>query len=434
MTREDDVVQPDVQLGAQLDRIAEELKALARVQDALDELYTSVLGRDVGLHVVLHQIVATAVALVDARLGAVGVLSEDGDHFVEFVPVGLTAEEEAAAAPLVGSPRERGLLGHLMTDPRPLRVDSVSEHPISKSLPPGLSRVHTLLGAAISSRGHTYGILYVSNRRDGRPFDEHDEAMIVALAGSAGLAVDAARLFGEVRSDAEEFQRLLLPRLPDLRPIEAAMLYRPAAAPDRIGGDWCDAMRLPDGTFALVIGDVGGHGLQAAAAMAQTRSMLRALLYQRHGSPGAVLTQLDRTLQAITDIPLTTACLARLRPTRTGWRLHWSTAGHPAPLLLAPGKPGRYLDAEPGLPLGVDPGAVRPGQRHLLPGGAILVFFTDGLVEHHKHPITEGLATLAKLATQHASQPPERLCQALAEHPPGDGSDDIAILALRLPA
>jgi len=435
MTRQDDRVQPDVHLGAQLGRIAEELKALARVHEALRELFRSVLGRDVGLHVVLRQIVVTAVALVDTRLGAVGVLSEDGDHFVEFVPIGLTAEEEAAAARLVGSsPHGRGLLGHLMTDPRPLRVDSVSEHPISKALPPGLSRVHTLLGVAIYSRGHTYGIVYVSNRGDGRPFDEHDEAMIAALADAAGLAIDDARLFGKVRSEAEEFQRLLLPRLPDLRPIEAAAVYRPGDPPGFIGGDWYDAMRLPDGSCAVVVGDSGGHGLPAAAAMAQTRSMLRALLYQRPGSPGAVLAQLDRTLQAITDTPLTTACVARLRRGRTGWRMYWSTAGHPAPLLLVPGKPGRYLDAEPGLPLGVDPSAARPGQHHRLPGGATLVFFTDGLVEHRKRPIDEGLATLARLATQHASQPPERLCQALAEHHPGDGSDDTAILALRLPA
>ena len=72
MTRQDDVVQPDVHLGAQLDQIAEELKALARVHEALRELFRSVLGRDVGLHVVLRQIVATAVALVDTQLGAVG--------------------------------------------------------------------------------------------------------------------------------------------------------------------------------------------------------------------------------------------------------------------------------------------------------------------------------------------------------------------------
>lgn len=432
MTRQDDRVQPDVGLGAQLGRIAEELRALARVQDALHEVYRSVLGRDVSLREVLRLVAATAIELVDARYGALGVLSEDGDSLVEFIPVGLTEEEEAAAAPL-GSPRGRGLLGHLMADPRPLRVDAISEHPAALGLPPGHPPMRTLLGVGISSRGHTYGNLLVSDRRDSQPFDEHDETMLVALAGAAGLAIDDARLFSEVRSEAEEFQRLLLPRLPDLRPIVAAAVYRPATV-GPIGGDWYDAIRLPDGICAVVIGDIGGHSLQAAAAMAETRAMLRALLYERLGFPGAILTQLDRTLQAITDIPLSTACLAQLQPADTGWRLHWSTAGHPAPLLLAPGEPARYLDAQPGLPLGVDPGATRPDHHQRLPGGATLVFYTDGLVEDRRHPINAGLATLARLATQHAGQPPERLCHALADNRPGDGSDDTAILALRLPA
>jgi hypothetical protein len=436
VTRKDDPVQqgaPGTPIGAQLGRIAEELKALARVQDALRELYTSVLGLNAGLDAVLRQLVTTAIDLVDARYGVLGVLSEDGDRLVKFLPVGLTGEQEAAAAGL-GRPKGQGLLAHLRGDPSPLRVDSISEHPMAIGFPPGHPEVHTLLGVTIVSRGRTYGHLYVSDRRDGQPFDEHDETMIAALASAAGLAIDAAHLFGQVRGEAEEFQRLLLPKLPDLRPIEAAALYRPATG-GRIGGDWYDAVRLSDDdTCALVIGDVAGHSMRAAAEMSQIRSMLRTLLYERRGAASAVLTQLDRMIQVHTDAPITTICLALLQPAGTGWHLHWSTAGHPAPLLLAPRKPGRYLDAEPGLPLGVDCDAARPDHHNRLADGATLVFFTDGLVEHRKHPIEEGLATLARLATQHAGRRPERLCQVLADGSPGDGSDDIAIMALRLPA
>jgi len=98
MTRRGDLAQPDVCMSAQLGRIAEELKALAHVQEALHELYKSVLGRDMGLRAVLRQVVVTAMDLADARYGALGVLSEDGDCLVEFVPVGLTEEEEEEAA------------------------------------------------------------------------------------------------------------------------------------------------------------------------------------------------------------------------------------------------------------------------------------------------------------------------------------------------
>jgi Stage II sporulation protein E (SpoIIE)/GAF domain len=432
VTRHDDLVRPGMPMGAQLGRIAEELTVLARVQDALRELYTSVLGQDLGLTAVLRQVVTTAVDLVDARYGVLGVLSDDCDHLVEFLPVGLSEEEEAAAAPL-GWPNGRGLLAHLREDSTPLRVSSISDHPMAIGLPPGHPEVRTLLGVTIVSRGHTFGNLYVSDRRDGQPFDQHDETMIVALAGAAGLAIDHARLFGQVRGEAEEFQRLLLPQLPDLRPIEAAALYRPATA-GRIGGDWYDAVRLSGGSCAVVIGDVGGHSMQAAAEMSQIRAMLRALLYERHGSPSAILTRLDRMLQATNDTPITTACLGVLQPADSGWRLHWSTAGHPAPLLLEPRKPGRYLDAEPGPPLGVDYGTGRPDHRERLPGGATLVFFTDGLVEQRAHNIDEGLATLAQVATRHTDPRPQRLCQALADGCPSDGSDDIAIMALKLPA
>lgn len=425
-------MQRDAGIGAQLGWIAEELKALARVQEGLHKLYTSVLGRDVSLDAVLREVAVTAMDLVSARYGALGVLSADGEHLTEFITFGLTEEEEVAAASL-GVPRGRGLLAHLMADPRPVRVDSISEHPMAAGLPRGHPLVHAVLAVGIRSRGNRYGNLFVADRRDGQPFDEHDETMIVALADAAALAIDDARLLGRVRNEAEEFQRLLLPRLPDLRPIEAAALYRPAAAPRPIGGDWYDVLRLPDDTYAVVIGDIAGHGVRAAAAMAQTRSMLRALLYDLRKPPGAVLTQLDRRLQAMADTPLTTACLARLRPARLGWRLRCSLAGHPAPLLLVPGQQARYLDAQPGLPLGVDSGAARPDCDQQLPGGTTLVFFTDGLVEQREHSIDEGLAALARLAMKHADQPPERLCRALADDHPGDGLDDIAILALRLP-
>jgi GAF domain len=245
------------QLSTELDRIADQLKALARVQDGLHQLYETVLGRDVDLNVLLRQIVATAMDLVDARYGALAVLDEDGEHVVRFIPVGLSEREKAdlAGVPL---PQGRGLLGYLMTQLEPLRVDDIGAHPASVGFPPGHPPMRTLLGVAISSRSRTYGRLYVSERHDGRDFDAHDEAVIVALAGAAGLAIDDARLFSQVRAEAEHFQRLLLPRLPDLRPFQAAALYLPAPTPGHIGGDWYDALLLPDGTCTAVIGDVGG--------------------------------------------------------------------------------------------------------------------------------------------------------------------------------
>jgi serine phosphatase RsbU (regulator of sigma subunit) len=418
----------------EMDRIVGRLRDLAHTQRRFQDLLDAVMavGRELDLPVVLRRVITTAMGLVDARYGALGVLSEDGHHLEEFIPVGLS-EPQVAALAGVALPHGRGLLGHLIDHPEPLRVADIGAHPDAVGFPPGHPPMRTLLGVALTGRGRVYGNLYLCERRDGQPFDRHDQDILVALAGAAGLAIENARLYRQVRASAEHFQRLLLPRLPDVTPFSVAAIYRPAATPDHVGGDWYDALMLPDGACALVIGDVAGHDLKSAATMAQTRNMLRALLYDRRTPPSGVLTQLDRTLQAITDNPITTTCLARIEPAEDGWTIHWSNAGHPPPLLIAPDGTARYLHADPGLPLGVDPDVPRPDHKLALPGNATLVLFTDGLIEHPHRPLDTGLTTLAQVAAAHADLPLEDLCRTLADARIGDGRDDLAVLALRTP-
>ncbi|GGY07688.1 hypothetical protein GCM10010384_10230 [Streptomyces djakartensis] len=427
---------PDLQvrLRTELGRIDEQLRALVEAMDRMRGLLDSVvaISREVELTAVLHRIVTTAMDLVGARYGALGVLDESGERLKEFITAGLSGHERAALAG-TSLPSGRGVLGHLISHPAPLRLDDITAHPSSVGFPPGHPRLRTLLGVAISVRGEIYGDLYLAERRDGQPFDIHDENVVTALASAAGIAIENVRLFERVRVGAEQFQRLLLPTLPDLRPFTAAAVYRPAAEPSQLGGDWYDAIPLPGGTVAVVIGDVVGHDLKAAAAMASTRNMLRALLFDRGSTPGAVLARLDRTLQAITTNPVTTTALARLEPEGTGWRLHWSTAGHVPPLLVTAGGRAEYLSAEPGLPLGVDQEQPRPDHSRALPMGATLVFFTDGLIEDPARSVDESLDELAALATVHAALPLQEFVQALADHHPSDGHDDMAVLALRTP-
>jgi len=421
-------------LRSEVGRIDEQLRALLSTMDRLQSLLDAVMAisREVELPAVLHRIVTTAMELVGARYGALGVLNESGEGLQQFISAGLSEQERSALAE-TGLPRGLGVLGHLIRYPEPLRLDDIPAHPSSAGFPPDHPRLRTLLGVAITVRGEIYGDLYLSERHDGRPFDVHDENVVVALAAAAGIAIENVRLFERIRVGAEQFQRLLLPTLPDLRPFTAAAIYRPAAQPSRLGGDWYDAIPLPDNVVAVVIGDVVGHDLQAAAAMATTRNMLRALLFDTSSPPGAVLGQLDRILEAITDNPVTTTTLARIEPAGAGWRLRWSTAGHVPPLLIAPERPVEYLLAEPGLPLGVDARQPRPDHSRLLPPCATVVFFTDGLIEHPAHPIDESLDELAELATTHAALPLPEFVRTLADHHPSDGHDDMAILALRTP-
>ncbi|WP_234310669.1 MULTISPECIES: PP2C family protein-serine/threonine phosphatase [unclassified Streptomyces] len=427
---------PDLQvrLRTELSRIDEQVRALVEAMDRMQGLLDSVvaISREVELTAVLHRIVTTAMDLVGARYGALGVLDESGERLKEFITAGLSDHERADLAG-TALPSGRGVLGHLISHPEPLRIDDIPAHPSSVGFPPGHPHLRTLLGVAISVRGEIYGDLYLAERRDGQPFDIHDENVVTALASAAGIAIENVRLFEQVRVGAEQFQRLLLPMLPDLRPFTAAAVYRPAAEPSQLGGDWYDAIPLPGGIVAVVIGDVVGHDLKAAAAMASTRNMLRALLFDRGSTPGAVLARLDRTLQAITTNPVTTTALARVEPEGTGWRLHWSTAGHVPPLLITPDGRAEYLSAEPGLPLGVDQEQPRPDHSRDLPLGATLVFFTDGLIEHPARSIDESLDELAGLAAVHATLPLQEFVRALADHHPSDGHDDMAVLALRTP-
>ncbi len=427
---------PGLPYDADLDDVTEQVRQLARAQERMQALLEAVLAvsRKLELPVVLRQIVDAAMDLVNARYGALGVLNEDQVGLRDFLPLGLNNAEYQALAG-VHPPHGHGLLAHLIEHHEPLRVDDVPHHPDAVGFPPGHPPMRTLLGVAITVHGRAYGNLYLADRRDGKPFDDQDGAIVLALAGAAGIAIENARLYQQVRFSAEHFQRLLLPTLPDLAPYTAAAVYRPATAPGHhLGGDWYDALLLPDGACAAIIGDVVGHDLTAAAAMAQIRNMLRALLYDRRTPPSLILDRLDDTLQAITQTPVTTACLARIESGDDGLCLHWSTAGHLPPLIVSADARTRYLEAEPGVPLGVDTRLPRPDHSYPLAPGDTVLLFTDGLVEHPRHSLEAGLNTFAATAAAHAGLPLDELCRTLADRHPSDGHDDLALLALRTPS
>ncbi|MEU0373781.1 GAF domain-containing SpoIIE family protein phosphatase [Streptomyces sp. NPDC006283] len=410
------------------------MHALARAQRSLQGLLEAVMGISSNLELpgVLRRIVRTAMELVGARYGAMGVLDESGEFLSEFIPLGLNSQELNDLSG-VELPRGRGLLGHLIHHPEPLRVVDIGRHPESAGFPPGHPPMRSLLGVAVSVRGRVYGNLYLSERKDGKAFDAHDEGVILALAGTAGVAIENARLYQQVRTSSEQFQRLLLPQLLDLDPFEACTIYRPASAPGHLGGDWYDAVKLADDSCVAIIGDVVGHDLKAAAAMSQIRSMLRALSFDGRTDPSAALSRLDRIMHATGDHTITTACVARIKPHGDGWTLHWSNAGHPPPLVLLPNGQVSYLEAEPGLPLGVDAEAPRPDHSYALPPDSTVIMYTDGLVERHDEPLDRGLDSLAVTAYRHAGEPVHELCSALADHHPSDGHDDMAVLVLRTP-
>jgi serine phosphatase RsbU (regulator of sigma subunit) len=239
-------------------------------------------------------------------------------------------------------------------------------------------------------------------------------------------------LAGQVRSRKLEqaaavaLQRSLLPsRLPDVPGVHLAARYVPGHE-FGVGGDWYDVFTLPSGRLGVVIGDVSGHGLASAVVMGRVRSALRAYALTSD-DPAEVMTLLDRKVRHFEAGALTTALYATISPDRTVMTV--SSAGHLPPVLASPGRPAELADIPVDPPLGI--GHARRPRRSTcldLPESALLLCYTDGLVERRDESIDIGLAALTRLVT---ADDPERVCtrvmNGLATDQPGD---DVALLAV----
>ncbi|MGV9250531.1 PP2C family protein-serine/threonine phosphatase [Streptomyces sp. NPDC003697] len=420
--------------GEDLDRLQAGLRHLAHVHGRLRALLDAVMsiGSALELDVVLHSIVESSRRLVDARYAAIGVLDQAG-HFTELIPSGFGADQFRRGS---GDelPHGTGLLGELVRNPSPLRVADLAGHPRAVGFPKGHPVMTTLLGVPIRVRGTVYGNLYLADKQDG-PFTDEDEEIVTALAGAAGVAIENARLYERVRRATEEFQLRLLPDLPGIPGLELRARYQPSTRTPRIGGDWYDLFRLPGHAPCLMVGDVMGHGLEAATLMSQISNALRVIAFDEREPPSRILHRLDEVLHGLYGGPMATVLVARLEsPDRDGSRLlRWASAGHLPPLLATPDHRARYVRTESvGHPLGVDPGLMRPEHELLLPPGATMVLHTDGLVECRGHSLDEGMDEAGRLAAALATAPLDQLCDALLAHRAGAFDDDVAILAVRV--
>ena len=211
---------PQLRLDDLLSELQTRLQAVLATRDRVYTLLEAVVavGTNLDLEMVLAQIVEAAITLVRARYGALGILGEGG-RLVEFVPVGLADDEIEA---IHHWPEGRGLLGALITDPRPLRLPDISDSPMSSGFPPGHPPMRSFLGVPVRVRDEVYGNLYLTEKEGGAEFDEEDEALLVALAAAAGVAIDNAKLYEEarrqqrwLRASSEVTRRLLSGDPPD---------------------------------------------------------------------------------------------------------------------------------------------------------------------------------------------------------------------------
>ena len=266
--------------------------------------------------------------------------------------------------------------------------------------------------------------------------DADQRSVMVTVAGYVGQALQRVTYLQEQNTAARTLQQALLTRLPDTATVRLAARYLPAHHGDLVGGDWYDAIPLPDGRLALVIGDVSGHNLTAAAAMSELRSMLRGILIDRAEAPAAVLERLDHANHALGAHTIATVLLAYLERAADGSHtLSWSNAGHPPPSVLsADGKATALTGTDP--LLGARHRLPRTTHHYRLPPGAGLLLHTDGLVETRDGPIDEGFDRLHQLLAGWPATDPDALADLLVSHADArTREDDVAlIVASTVPA
>jgi signal transduction histidine kinase len=258
---------PQLRLDDLLAELQVRLTAAVKTRDRVHALLDAVVavGSELELELVLKQIVEAAVTLVSARYGALGVIGEGG-RLAEFVPVGLDEEQ---IAQIHHWPEGRGLLGELITDPRPLRLPDIAAHPRSFGFPAGHPPMKSFLGAPVRIRDEIYGNLYLTEKEDGAEFDEEDEAVLVALGAAAGVAIGNARLYEEarrqqrwLRASADVTQRLL-----SGAPTHEVLALVVREALELVGADLV-VLALPvAGREQLVIEHAAGDGADEAIGL-----------------------------------------------------------------------------------------------------------------------------------------------------------------------
>jgi PAS domain S-box-containing protein len=281
----------------------------------------------------------------------------------------------------------------------------------------------------LTARGRTLGTMTLISAESGQRYSEEDLAFAEELARHAALAVDNATLYGREHDAALALQRALLPAQVSAPPgVQVAVRYLPAGPGLEVGGDWYDVVEGEEGSVAVVVGDVAGRGIQAAAVMGRLRTALRAYIRDGHGPPAAV-ERLDALMGDLEEPSMAT--LVHLSLDTTTGRTEFVVAGHPPPLLRGAGGEVRELNGQIAPPIGAGSGRPLEASDTTLRPGSTLLLYTDGLIERRAAGIGPGLALLQETfatAPDEVEACADAILRGLA---PEELDDDAAVLVLR---
>jgi sigma-B regulation protein RsbU (phosphoserine phosphatase) len=358
--------------------------------------------------------------ILQADTAAVLLLDEQGRQLVPRAASGIEEEVRAGARVPIGA----GFAGRIAATRQPVVLDRVDATTVANPIL-WQRGIRVMVGVPLEVDDRLIGVLHVGRKTD-RPFEEADARLLQITAERVAGATRAREVSAELAA-AELLERSLLPaRVADQPGLEMSARYL-TPKDHVVGGDWYDVFTLPSGQLWLVTGDVSGHGLQAAVVMGRIRSALRA--YALLGRPVAEVLELtDLKVQHFElDTLATVVAVTSFPPYDT---LEVATAGHPSPLLAPAGAEARFLDLPIGPPLGAVAGARRASATVALALDAVLLLFTDGLVERRGEPLGESLEKLRRTVTP---DHPDVVCATVLDHLLGPVSpdDDAAMVAVR---
>ncbi|MET8677943.1 SpoIIE family protein phosphatase [Streptomyces sp. NPDC004647] len=302
--------------------------------------------------------------------------------------------------------------------------------------------MHSALVAPLQARGITMGVVTLARWKNPEPFDEDDLLLVEELVGRAAVCIDNARRFTREHNAALTLQRSLLPRdLPKQSAVEAAYRYLPADAMAGVGGDWFDIIPLSGARVALVVGDVVGHGLHAAATMGRLRTAVHTLA-DLDLPPDELLAHVDDLVIRLADEEEEAAegstdsasvigatCLYAIYDP-VSRRATVARAGHPSPAIAHLSSPVELPDIPAGPPLGLG-GLPFECAEIELAEGSVIAFYTDGLIEAGDRDVDVGFERLF-FALAHPDRPLEEICDTMVRTLlPDRPRDDVAFLVAR---
>jgi serine phosphatase RsbU (regulator of sigma subunit) len=416
-------------LSNERERALEAERAASKQVRALYEISRS-FAQSLSLDATLDALTSTIVDVLDIDAAMIRIPDERREW---VLPRALKVADpglEAVVRPLLYRPKPFGAHSiqrlFRLAEPYQLTAEDFPE------LAPFLARGWTGAAVPIATASEVLASLKIISMRPGAPVTQETLDEAVRIAGQAALAIDNARLYQQQKQFTDTMQRSLLPQtVPMLAGLELGAAYESSARVE-VGGDVYDFMELPDGRLAVALGDVTGHGIEAAADMAMAKFVFRSLA-REHSEPGDFLESAnDVVVGEIAPGKFITMVYIVIDP-RSG-EVAVAGAGHPAPRIVRADGTVTSLEAH-GLVLGIEVGQGYEDVRRQLDRGDAIVLYTDGVIEARRDGVLYGPERLDAFLAERASLPPEELahevlndCRAFAE---GELADDCAVVVVR---